>query len=103
MPFVNVGPPMKPSDPYENLESAATSEGVPVAPSMGPLLAQMRLPVERTLLDARSVTICGMSIALALLTGVAAQLLLAIIRFVTNLAFFWRLSAGAVSPADNQL
>jgi hypothetical protein len=45
---------MSPSDPYENLEAAATSEGVPVAPSMGPLLESMRMPVERTLLDMRA-------------------------------------------------
>src|SRR5262245_34084537 len=94
---------MEPSDPYENLEAAATSEGLPVAPSMGPLLESVRLPVERTLLDARVVFLCALSIGLALVAGLVAQLLFAVIALVTNLAFFGRLSAATVSPAANQL
>src|SRR5262245_6015991 len=94
---------MEPSDPYESLEAAATSEGLPVAPSMGPLLESVRLPVERTLLDARVVFLCALSIGLALVAGLVAQLLFAVIALVTNLAFFGRLSAATVSPAANQL
>src|SRR5919107_440068 len=47
--------PMQPADPYEHLESAATSDGVPIAPSMGTLLQSTQLPVERTMLDGRAV------------------------------------------------
>ena len=94
---------MRPSDPYENLEAAATSEGVPVAPSLGPLLGRLRMPVERTLLDGRAVFICALSIVLALGTGLVAQGLLAIIAAVTNAAFFGRLSLQPVSPAANPL
>ena len=94
---------MHPTDPYENLESAATSEGVPVAPSMGPLLDRMRLPVERTLLDARVVLVCALSVGLAVVAGLAAQMLFAVIQLVTNAAFFGRLSLQPVSPADSPL
>jgi chloride channel protein, CIC family len=94
---------MKPTDPYENLESAATSEGLPVAPSMGPLLDRMRLPVERTLLDARTVGVSALAVLLALATGFVAQGLLAVIQLVTNLAFYGRLSLAPASPAANQL
>jgi H+/Cl- antiporter ClcA/predicted transcriptional regulator len=87
----------------DNLEAAATSEGVPVAPSMGPLIDRMRLPVERTLIDSRAVLICAMSVVLALVTGVVAQLLVAIINGVTNLAFFGDLSLRATSPAQHRL
>ena len=94
---------MNPSDPYENLETAATGEGLPVAPSMGPLLGHTRTPVERTLIDRRVVLLCAMSIALALVTGFVAQWLIALIHFVTNAAFFGRLSFHPVSPAANHL
>jgi H+/Cl- antiporter ClcA/CBS domain-containing protein len=87
----------------ENLESAATSEGVPIAPAMGPLLDRARLPVERTLIDRRAVLVCAMSVALALVTGLVAQLLVAIINLVTNVAFFGRLSLRPASPALHHL
>jgi H+/Cl- antiporter ClcA len=87
----------------ENLESAATSEGLPVSPSMGPVIDRARLPVERTLIDRRAVVICAMCIVLAFVTGIVAQLLVAIINLVTNAAFFGRLSVRAVSPAQHHL
>jgi H+/Cl- antiporter ClcA/CBS domain-containing protein len=94
---------MNPSDPYEHLETAATGAGVPVAPSLGPLLEQARLPVERTSIDRRVVFLCVLSIVLAIVTGFVAQLLVAVIHVVTNAAFFGRLSAQPVSPADHHL
>lgn len=94
---------MNPSDPFENLESAATSDGVPVAPSMGALFDRVRLPVERTLIDRRALVVCALSVGIALLTGVVAQLLISIIHFVTNAAFFGRLSIHPASPADHHL
>ena len=94
---------MNVADPYEHLEGAATSEGVPVAPSMGPVLDRLRVPVDRTLIDRRAVLVCAMSVALALTTGFIAQLLMAIINLVTNLSFFGRFSFHSVSPAANAL
>jgi len=87
---------MNPSDPYEHLETAATGAGVPVAPSLGPLLEQARLPVERTSIDRRVVFLCALSIVLAIVTGFVAQLLVAVIHVVTNAAFFGRLSGRPV-------
>jgi H+/Cl- antiporter ClcA len=94
---------MNPSDPYEHLEGAATAQGVPVAPTMGPLIERTRTPVERTLIDRRVVTLCAMSIGLALITGVIAQWLISIIHLVTNAAFLGRLSFQPASPAANHL
>jgi CIC family chloride channel protein len=94
---------MNPSDPYQHLETAATTEGVPIAPEAGPVLEQARMPVDRTLIDGRTVTICAMSMALAAVTGIVAQLLVAIIDVVTNAAFFGRWSAQPVSPAGHHL
>jgi len=89
--------------PPDNLESAATSEGVPIAPSMGPVLTSMSVPVDRTLIDRRALIICAMSVALAAVTGVIAQLLVSTIHFVTHLSFFGELSIAPVSPSANRL
>jgi H+/Cl- antiporter ClcA/CBS domain-containing protein len=87
----------------ESLESAATSEGIPVAPSLGPEIESARLPVERSSIDRRVIILCALAIALAIATGLVAQLLVAIIAVVTNLSFYGRLSAQFVSPAHHRL
>ena len=87
----------------EPIESAATSEGVPVAPSLGPTVERARVPVERSTLDRRVVMICGLAVVIALVTGFVAQLLVSIIAFVTNLSFYGRISFRPVSPAGNHL
>jgi chloride channel protein, CIC family len=70
---------------------------------MGPLMDRAHIPAERTLLDRRSVFICAMCIVVALVTGVVAQLLVTIIHFVTNLAYYGRISLHSASPAGNHL
>jgi H+/Cl- antiporter ClcA/CBS domain-containing protein len=91
------------SPPHEPFESAATSEGVPIAPAMGPSVERARLPIERALIDRRVVLICAMAMGLALVTGFVAQLLVSIIGVVTNIAFYGRLSTRFVSPAGHHL
>ncbi|TMA25942.1 MAG: chloride channel protein [Deltaproteobacteria bacterium] len=80
-----------------------TTEALPVAPSLGPALVEARVPPERSLVDARVVFICGLSILVALVAGVVAQLLTRLIGLCTNLSFYGRLSTAFVSPADNKL
>jgi chloride channel protein, CIC family len=87
----------------ESTSSSTTTAGVPVAPSMGPALEGANIPLERSLIDNRVLMICGLAIAVAIVTGVVAQLLVRLIFFVTNLAFFGRFSARAVSPASHGL
>ena len=86
-----------------SVAAGSTTEGLPVAPSMGPALAQARVPPERALVDRRVVFICALSVVIALAAGVVARLLVGLIAFFTNLSFFGRLSTAAVSPADNHL
>ena len=88
---------------HETLEAAATSEGIPVAPSLGPEIANARMPVERAAIDGRVIFICALAIGLAIATGLVAQLLIAIIALVTNIAFYGRVSTHFVSPANNHL
>ena len=64
---------------------------------------QSRMPVERTIIDKRAVLISAMSVALAIVTGLVAQLLVRIIDLVTNLSFYGRLSTRSVSPAGHHL
>jgi CIC family chloride channel protein len=88
---------------HESFESAATAEGVPVAPSLGPAIENAHLPLERSVVDGRVVFICALAVVLALVTGFVARLLVTVISLVTNLAFFGRLSVHEVSPAANHL
>ena len=88
---------------YEPLESAATKEGVPVAPSLGPTLERFRVPAERSTMDRRVLIVCGLAIVIAIVTGVVAQLLVSLIAVVTNVAFYGRISTLFVSPAHHHL
>jgi H+/Cl- antiporter ClcA/CBS domain-containing protein len=86
-----------------DIERGATTEGVPIAPSLAPSLENSRVPVERALIDRSVLIVCAWSIALALVTGFVAQALMAIIAFVTNVSFYGRASFGFTSPAGNHL
>jgi CIC family chloride channel protein len=78
-------------------------EVLPLAPSMGPALENVRAPTVLEPVDRRVVLISGVAILLAIAAGFVAQLLTRLIHFFTNLAFFGRLSIEPVSPADNTL
>jgi len=80
-----------------------TTEGLPVAPSLGPALFDARVPPERALVDRRVVFICGLSVLIAGVAGVVAQALTRLIGLVTNLAFYGKLSTVFSSPAANRL
>jgi H+/Cl- antiporter ClcA/CBS domain-containing protein len=85
------------------IENTATREGLPVETAAGPMLAEARIPLERSLIDKRVVLLCAWSVLLALATGFIAQGLVRIIGLVTNLAFYGRWSFDFVSPADHHL
>lgn len=80
------------------VERASTTEGLPVAPSMGPALEAAAVPARSTVVDRRVVVICGLCIALAVVAAFVAQALVHLIGFVTNLAFYGRLSFEEVAP-----
>jgi len=61
------------------------------------------LPIERSSIDRRVLVICGLAVGLAVVTGLVAQLLVAIIGLVTNIAFYGRFSTTFVSPAHHHL
>ncbi|AUX28637.1 MULTISPECIES: chloride channel protein [Sorangium] len=82
--------------------NAAAGESIPVAPSMSPTLADLRVPAPGAAVDRRVVLVSGLAIAIAGAAFLAAELLTALIAVITNLAFFGRLSAAPASPAEHQ-
>jgi H+/Cl- antiporter ClcA len=51
----------------------------------------------------RTLAISGLAVGVAVLAALAAQFLTRLIGFITNLAFYSRLSTSFTSPADNHL
>jgi H+/Cl- antiporter ClcA/predicted transcriptional regulator len=89
--------------PAHELERASTTEGLPVAPSLGPTLEAtgtggLAPPDVR-----RVVYLSGLAIALAVVAGLVAQLLTRLIAFFTNIAFYGRFSFQTVTPWNHQL
>jgi H+/Cl- antiporter ClcA/CBS domain-containing protein len=70
---------------------------------MGPALETIRAPVERALVDHRLLVISGLAIWLGLAATVLARVLTGLIGFITNLAFYGRVSTAFVGPADHHL
>jgi H+/Cl- antiporter ClcA len=91
------------SEPNSEIKRASTTEGLPISTSIGPILEAARVPPVTSLVDARVVAISGLSVLLAVAAGLVAQGLTRLIGFVTNLAFYGRVSWAFISPADNHL
>src|SRR5438128_1458271 len=89
--------------PVDDVVTGATTEGIPVAPSMGAALEVARVPPERALVDGRVVFISVLAVVIALAAGVVAQALTRLIGLVTNLAFSGKVSTVFSSPAGNRL
>jgi H+/Cl- antiporter ClcA/CBS domain-containing protein len=89
--------------PDHDVESSSTTDGLPVAPALGPTLLAARVPVESRPVDRRVLFICGVAVAIAVAAGLVAQLLSALISVLTNVSFFGRVTTAAASPADNHL
>jgi H+/Cl- antiporter ClcA len=87
----------------ENVAGSTTTEGLPVAPSLGPSLAAEELGAQPSLFGARALRVCGLAVLVAAAAGVVARVLVSLIDFFTNLAFYGRLSLAPASPADNHL
>ncbi len=85
------------------IEDATVVDALPVAPSLGPTLAAMRVPQQPTLVDRRVVFLCGLSVVLAVAAGLIAQGLTRLIGLLTNLSYYGRWSSSFVSPADHNL
>lgn len=69
-------------------------------------IADPHLPLLSTgkgILGSRTVVLSGVSIVIALIMGLVAQLLVHLIGFFTNLSFYQKISFDVVSPANHAL
>jgi H+/Cl- antiporter ClcA len=85
------------------VESAATTDALPIAPALGLALDAARMPRRSTLVDRRVLLIAAVASVVAIAAALIAQFLTALIGLVTNLAFYGRWSTAFASPADHQL
>jgi chloride channel protein, CIC family len=86
-----------------HVERSSTTEGLPVAPSMGPAMEAAAVSSQAALMDARAVLICAICIVLAIVAACVAQVLVHLIAFFTNLFFYGRLSIHDATPWDHHL
>ena len=86
-----------------DLTRAATTDALPVAPSLGPTLEASGTPAYATVNPSRVALLSVYAIGVALVAGLVAQVLTRLIGFFTNLAFYGRLSLDFVSPWQHQL
>lgn len=76
---------------------------LPVSPSLEPALEAARVPQVQAILGPRAIWISALAVGVAFAAGVIARLLVALIAFVTNLAFRQRISLETVAPAGHRL
>lgn len=89
--------------PSHEIERASTTEGLPIAPSMGPVVQAAGAVRHAAALDWRVAQIGVIACVIAVVAAVIAQFLTMAIGLITNIAFYGRVSAQAVSPAGNHL
>jgi H+/Cl- antiporter ClcA len=81
----------------------ATTDALPIAPSMGPAIEGARVTYLTDNLTPHVLVISGLAMLIAVAAGFIAQLLTALIGLVTNLAFYGRVSTSFASPAGHHL
>src|SRR3954465_3202397 len=94
------GPLLHEVDEHEPISQTGL---LPVSPSLEPALAAARVPQVEAILGPRAIWISALAICVAFAAGVIAGLLVALIAFVTNLAFRQRISFESVAPAGHHL
>ncbi|MFL5321275.1 MAG: chloride channel protein [Myxococcaceae bacterium] len=74
-----------------------------MAPSIGPALRDAHMPMMSPTVDKRTLYLSGLGIGLGMAAALIAQLLTRSIYFVTNLAFFHRISLQPAAPHEAHL
>ena len=82
---------------------SATTDGLTISPSLDLVTEAAHVPAETSIVDRRVVKLCGVAILLGATASVAAYVLIRLIAFVTNLAFFHRFSLVDIAPAQNSM
>jgi H+/Cl- antiporter ClcA len=87
----------------QRVESASTTAGLPVAPSMGPAMEVAAVSAQGGVMDARAVLICVVCMLIAMAAAVIAEVLVRLIALVTNISFHGRFTWHDASPWDHHL
>src|ERR1700722_14927118 len=86
----------------KEIERSSTTEGLPIAPSMGPAMAMVAM-ARPALVDRRVAFISLLSVLVATFAAAAAEILMRLIGLVTNLSFYGKFSTAFASPVGNHL
>jgi CIC family chloride channel protein len=89
--------------PNKEIEKSSTTNGLPVAPSLGPSLAAVAAPKRATSLDPRAIGLCLACMLLAAAAAIIADWLIDLIGLITGISFYGTIHAAAMSPASNHL
>jgi H+/Cl- antiporter ClcA len=90
----------------DDLERASTTEGLPVAVSMGPALEAASVPPRSSLVDRRVIFISALAILIGVAAAFIARLLMRLISLVTHISFYGEFAFGLDAhsqPAGNHL
>jgi CIC family chloride channel protein len=82
---------------------SSTTDGLPVAPSMAPVLEATNVGRVAANVSPRVLFIAGLSVVIALAAALVAQMLTRLIGLITNLAFYGKFDSAFASPANNRL
>jgi chloride channel protein, CIC family len=85
------------------VQQAATTDALPISPSLGPTLAAAHLPPHVPLVDGRVVYISLLSCLLGMVASLIAKGLMCLIAIITNFSFFGKYSTVLQAPAGNHL
>jgi chloride channel protein, CIC family len=81
-----------------DIQRSSTTEGLPVAPSMGPALASVDAPREEVGIQPRVLYVSVLSVGIGVAGGLVALVLFRAIGLITNLSFYGRVSWDFVAP-----
>ncbi|HEY2826843.1 MAG TPA: chloride channel protein, partial [Pirellulales bacterium] len=79
------------------------ADAVPISPGLDLVLEEAQVPQPVPTVDRRVVWLCGVAIGIGVVGALVAQVFIHLIAFITNLAFYGRISLEPVSPGDNHL
>ncbi len=95
--------PHKPGKPLSQEHTGTTTEGLGIAPSIGPILTHDGIDPHPTLLRRRDFFMCLFAIGLGIVGSGVALLLLKLIGLLTNICFYGRFSFAFSDPTARYL
>src|SRR3954463_8271828 len=79
---------------------SSTTDGVTVSPALDLLAESEQIPQQQVLVDIRVLRLCALSIVIGLAGAMASRVLIGLIAFITNFAFYQRFTFAEATPAD---